>query len=240
MVHKGHGVSENCEEFGEMQIVRHAKYVGTMIGLNGHDTFVGVVLSWLCVDNQCFHQKFGWAIVISRSTRFRCSIGFVSAPDEAALTAENKCLSVYHRDRATLSLLRCCGFRPDVVWFHSIRFAVHCRVQHGRPRFANDLRKSRWLVGTIALLSLFFLPFENKSFFFLPWPFTRRSHSRHRESQDRSHVTVWLTSCATWKLFRVLLVLSYSLVSFASSSVWCVQHKDFTPTNMITLTALDA
>ena len=29
-------ILENCEEFGEMQIVRHAEYVGTMIGPNGH------------------------------------------------------------------------------------------------------------------------------------------------------------------------------------------------------------
>ena len=29
-------ISENCEEFREMQIVRHAKYVGTMIGPDGH------------------------------------------------------------------------------------------------------------------------------------------------------------------------------------------------------------
>ena len=32
----GHWLSENCEEFREMQIVRHAKYVGTMIGPDGH------------------------------------------------------------------------------------------------------------------------------------------------------------------------------------------------------------
>ena len=29
-------ISENCEEFHEMQIVRHAKYVGTMIGPDRH------------------------------------------------------------------------------------------------------------------------------------------------------------------------------------------------------------
>ena len=29
-------ISENCEEFREMQIVRHAKFVGTMIGPHGH------------------------------------------------------------------------------------------------------------------------------------------------------------------------------------------------------------
>ena len=31
-----HWLSENCEEFREMQIVRYAKYVGTMIGPDGH------------------------------------------------------------------------------------------------------------------------------------------------------------------------------------------------------------
>ena len=29
-------ISENCEDFREMQIVRHAKYVGTMIGHDGY------------------------------------------------------------------------------------------------------------------------------------------------------------------------------------------------------------
>ena len=29
-------ILENCEEFREMQIVRHAKYVGTMIGPGGY------------------------------------------------------------------------------------------------------------------------------------------------------------------------------------------------------------
>ena len=31
-----HWLSENCWEFREMQIVRHAKYVGTMIGRDGY------------------------------------------------------------------------------------------------------------------------------------------------------------------------------------------------------------
>ena len=29
-------ISDTCEEFRDMQIVRHAKYVGTMIGPDGH------------------------------------------------------------------------------------------------------------------------------------------------------------------------------------------------------------
>ena len=31
-----HWLSENCEEFREMQIVRYAKYVGTMLGPDGY------------------------------------------------------------------------------------------------------------------------------------------------------------------------------------------------------------
>ena len=54
-------ISENCEEFREMQIVRHAKYVGTMIGPDGH------LHRWTAprknhptrVENQCFYQKPG-------------------------------------------------------------------------------------------------------------------------------------------------------------------------------------
>ena len=55
-------ISENCEEFREMQIVRHAKYVGTMIGPNGH------LHRWTAHrkkihstrdENQCFYQNSG-------------------------------------------------------------------------------------------------------------------------------------------------------------------------------------
>ena len=54
-------LSEKCEEFREMQIVRHAKYVGTMIGPDGH------IHRWLAplkkhparAENQCIFQKPG-------------------------------------------------------------------------------------------------------------------------------------------------------------------------------------
>ena len=29
-------LSDNCEDFREMQVIRYAKYVGTMIGPDGH------------------------------------------------------------------------------------------------------------------------------------------------------------------------------------------------------------
>ena len=54
-------MSENFEEFGEMQIVRHTKKVGTMIGPDGH------LHRWTAHrknhstrdENQCFYQKSG-------------------------------------------------------------------------------------------------------------------------------------------------------------------------------------
>ena len=54
-------ISENCEDFREMQIVRHAKDVGTMIGPDGH------IHRWTAlwkdhtarVENQCIYQKLG-------------------------------------------------------------------------------------------------------------------------------------------------------------------------------------
>ena len=55
------GISENCEEFREMQIVRHARYVGTMMGPHGHPIArlqPGKIHS-ACDENQCFYQKSG-------------------------------------------------------------------------------------------------------------------------------------------------------------------------------------
>ena len=54
-------ILENCEEFCEMHIVRHAKYVGTMIGPDGY------LHRWTAHrknhttrdENQCFYQKSG-------------------------------------------------------------------------------------------------------------------------------------------------------------------------------------
>ena len=53
-------ISENCEEFREMQIVRHSKYV-PMIGSNGHLCFWTAHLKNHSTrdENQCFYQKSG-------------------------------------------------------------------------------------------------------------------------------------------------------------------------------------
>ena len=55
-------ISENCEETREMQIDRHAKYVGTMIGPHGHLrrwTAARKIFHSTCDENQCFYQKSG-------------------------------------------------------------------------------------------------------------------------------------------------------------------------------------
>ena len=58
-------ISETCEEFRDMQIVRHAEYVGIMIGPIGH------FHRWTAHqknhstrdENQCFYQKSPYATV---------------------------------------------------------------------------------------------------------------------------------------------------------------------------------
>ena len=58
-------ISENCEEFREMQIVRHAKHVGTMIGSDGTpSSLVGTQeIHPARAENQCVYEEAGWEIV---------------------------------------------------------------------------------------------------------------------------------------------------------------------------------
>ena len=51
-------LSDNCEDFREMRVVRYAKYVGTMIGPDGH------IHRWTAPRKiQCLNQKPGRAAV---------------------------------------------------------------------------------------------------------------------------------------------------------------------------------
>ena len=56
-----HWLSDNCEEFREMQFVRHAKYVGTMIGPDGylHRWSAPRKIRSTRDEDQCFYQKPG-------------------------------------------------------------------------------------------------------------------------------------------------------------------------------------
>ena len=90
-----HWLSENCEEFREMQIVWYAKYVGTM---NGPD---GYIHRWSA------HRKNQRVLKINASTKSLVErlcdfkiyvlsvlsfIGSVCAPDKATLKAEKNAL----------------------------------------------------------------------------------------------------------------------------------------------------
>ena len=92
-----HSLSWNCEEFREMQIVRHAKYVGTMIGPDGNihrwraprKKFIQRVLkinasTKSLVERLCDFKIYAISVL--------SSIGPVFAPDKATLKAENHAL----------------------------------------------------------------------------------------------------------------------------------------------------
>ena len=67
-------ISENCEEFREMHIVRHAKYVGTMIVPNGLSPWDGTPENHTTRDEKTMLLLKVWlsVCVISRCTRCPC------------------------------------------------------------------------------------------------------------------------------------------------------------------------
>ena len=89
-------ISEKCEEFREMQIVRHAKYVGTMIGPDGHlhrwsapRKFIQRVLKIHASTKSLVDRLCDFKIYALRVLSF---IGSVCAPDKASFKAENHAL----------------------------------------------------------------------------------------------------------------------------------------------------
>ena len=102
-------------------------------------------------------------------------IGSVCAPEKATLTAENhalQCTAAGPYNDTPSELLKVgsvCGLGSDLVGIHSISLAARYRVA------ACSTTPVRH-VGTIALLSLLYLPLGNVSFFFPPWPSTQRVH----------------------------------------------------------------
>ena len=90
-------ISENCEEFREMQIVRHAKYVGAMSGPNGHlhrwtahrKKFIQRVMKVNASTKRLVERLCEFKIYAISVLSF---IGSVCAPDKATLKAENHAL----------------------------------------------------------------------------------------------------------------------------------------------------
>ena len=179
--------SENCEEFREMQIVRHGKNVGTMIGPDGQlhrwsaprKILIQRVLkinvsTKSLVERPCDIKLYAISVL--------SFIGSVCAPDKATLKAENHALQCttagpYNAILSTLlGVGSICGLGPDLVGIRSISLAARYRVAAFSTTLSHDLRKSTRLVGTIALLFSLSLPSEKKNFLCPLWPLAPRMH----------------------------------------------------------------
>ena len=132
-------VATNCEELGEVKIVKYAKYVGTMIGPEGH------AHRWTAPrkNHSTCSKKLtpppkallrDCATLRSMSFRYWVYIGSISAPDEATLKAEAIRPAVYdrrsihcHSHQRTVCWF-ICGLGPDLVGIHSISLAARCRT----------------------------------------------------------------------------------------------------------------
>ena len=131
-------ILENCEEFREMQIVRHAKYVGIMIGLDGHlhrwtalRKIIQRVLKINASTKSLVERLCDFKIYAISVLSF---IGSVCAPVKATHKAENHALQCttagpYNALPSTLlGVGSICGLGPDLVGIHSISLAARCRV----------------------------------------------------------------------------------------------------------------
>ena len=175
-------ISENCEEFREMQIVRHAKFVGTMIGPDGHRhrwsaprKFIQRVLIMNASTKSLVERLCDLKIYAISVLSF---IGSVCAPEPKTMP-----FSVQLQDRTTLYRLTFLELAPYVVlvltWWvftpSALRLAIE--LQHARPRLPKALRKSKRLVDTIAVLFSLCLPSGRKSSLHPPWPVAPRTLS---------------------------------------------------------------
>ena len=132
-------ILENCEEFREMQIVRHAKYVGTMIGPDGH------LHRWTA------HRRFMRFLYCALLDLFVHQIRQLSR-------LRTMLFSVLQLARFTLFPQHFLGLAPFVtlalIWWAFIPLAPRLAIelQHARPRLAEVLKRSARLEDTIALL----------------------------------------------------------------------------------------
>ena len=158
-----------------------------------------------------------------------------------------------------------CGFGPDLVGIHPISVAARYRVAACSTTLSRGLEKINTVRGHHCTTLFALSPVWEKNFLFPPWPWALRLHlilfvgwtvmthlMKFRKTKRRRMplVSFWtnfinktllgLYLVATWNLFRVLLVLDYSLVSFASYVMGSALHRDFTLKNMITHVVLDA
>ena len=147
-----HWRPDNCEEFREIQIVRHAKYVGTMIGPDGHihcwtahqKKFIQRVFKTNSSTKSLVERLCDFKIYATSVLRF---IGSVCAPDKAALKAEThalQCTTAGPYNATPSNLLgvgSVCGFGPDLVGIHSISLAARYRAAACSSTFNQGLEK---------------------------------------------------------------------------------------------------
>ena len=132
-------VYKNCREFREMQIVRYAKYVGTMIGPDGYihrwtapgKKFIQRVLKINTLTKSLVERLCEIKIYAISVLSF---ISSVCAPDKATLKAENhvlQCTTAGPYNAIPSNLLgvgSVCGLGPDLVGIHSLSLAARYRV----------------------------------------------------------------------------------------------------------------
>ena len=122
-----------------MQIVRHAKFVGTMIGPNGH------LHRWTAPRKKIIQRVMkinpSTKSLVERLCDFKIYaisvlsfIGSGCAPNKATLKAENhalQCTTAGPYNAIPSSLLQIgsiCGLGPGVIGIYSISLAARCRV----------------------------------------------------------------------------------------------------------------
>ena len=126
-------ISENCGEFREIQILRHAKYIGTMIGPDGY------LHRWTAPrkNQRVMNINASTRSLVERPCELKIYaisvlsfIGSVCAPDKATLKAENHALQCttagpYNAIPSIFfELARCVAL--VLIWWSSTPSALAC------------------------------------------------------------------------------------------------------------------
>ena len=146
-------LATNCEEFREMKIIKYAKYVGTMIGPEGH------IHCWTAPRKKSFSEpkklhppRVSWKDCVTlRYTLCLCLgiIGSISAPDEATLKEEAQalqCTTAGPCNAIPTDLLRVgstCGLGPDILGIHTLSLAARHRTASNSVALANGMAKKQ-------------------------------------------------------------------------------------------------
>ena len=120
-------LSDNCEDFREIKVVKYAKYVGTMIGPEGH------IHHWTAPRKNSNNVERVCDVKIYALSVFGY-IGSIPAPDKGTLRAEAHALQCttegpyFAVPTSLLGVGSVCGLGPDLVGIHSISLAARYRT----------------------------------------------------------------------------------------------------------------